>query len=115
MSELLRAQMRFARLLPRLLDQAHALGFEVTLGETFRPPETVRLYAEEGRGSASSLHPLRLAVDLHLFREGRYLTRTADHLELGLWWEGQDPDARWGGRFARPDGNHYSLAWEGRA
>jgi hypothetical protein len=111
---LLERQQLFAQLLARLLDRAHELGFAVTLGETYRPQETAELYALQGRGALRSLHPLRLAVDLHLFRDGRrYLTRTEDHLELGKWWEQLHPLCRWGGRFG--DGNHYSVAFGGRA
>lgn len=115
MGALLERQQLFARLLPRLLDRAHYLGFAVTLGEAHRPDELVELYALDGRGARGSVHPLRLAIDLHLFKAGRYLTRTEDHRELGEWWEKQNPACRWGGRFTRIDGNHYSLEWEGRA
>jgi len=108
--------MLFTRLLPRLIDRAHYLGFGATLGELYRPDETVELYALQGRGSLGSLHPLRLAVDLHLFRHEMdrmiYLTKTEHHRPLGEWWERLDPRCRWGGRFG--DGNHYSLEWEGR-
>lgn len=112
---LLEHQQLFARLLSRLLAQAWILGFEVTLGEVYRPNETVELYALQGRGSAGSVHPLRLAVDLHLFKHGVFLTRSEDHAPLGHWWEQQHMLCRWGGRFPQPDGGHYSLAWQGRA
>lgn len=113
--KLIEAQQLFARLLPRLLDHAHSMGYDVTLGEAWRPPETARLYAQQGRGSVQSLHILRLAVDLNLFQGGVYLTSTVAHQPLGEWWEQQHPLCRWGGRFTRPDGNHYSISWEGRA
>lgn len=112
---LIERQQLFARLLPRLLDQAHSMGCAVTLGEAWRPPETARLYAQDGRGSANSLHVVRLAVDLNLFRDGAWLQSTEDHRPLGEWWERQHEACRWGGRFQRPDGNHYSVTWEGRA
>ena len=108
-------QSLFARLLARLILRAEELGFEVTLGEIWRSPETVQLYSELGKGSASSLHPLKLAADINLFRDGRYLSSTESHRELGEWWERQHELCRWGGRFSRPDGNHYSLAHSGRA
>jgi len=83
-------------MVPRLLDKAHELGFEVTLGDAYRDPRCPY-------GSKSSRHKSRLAIDLNLFRDGRYLTETKDHEPLGLWWEGQG--GIWGGRFN--DGNHY--------
>lgn len=91
-------QHTFARLLPWLLDEAHRMGYEVTLGECWRPRETRR-----------RLHSHRLAVDLNLFRDGQYLTNTQDHAPLGAKWE--SIGGAWGGRFN--DGNHYSLAWGG--
>lgn len=91
-----RKQSEFAKLVPRLIDRAHQLGFEVTLGDAYRDPRCPY-------GSKSSRHKSRLAIDLNLFRNGRYLTRTKDHKSLGLWWEAQG--GIWGGRFN--DGNHY--------
>jgi len=112
-------QSLFARLLAGLLIEAERQGYQVTLGEAWRPPETVAIYAADGRGSASSVHPLRLAVDLNLFAwnedAGRwvYLTSTESHRTLGEWWEQRHELCRWGGRFG--DGNHYSLFYNGRS
>jgi len=58
----------------------------------------------------NSLHYIRLAIDLNLFKGGVYLTETMDHETLGLYWEGIG--GSWGGRFG--DGNHYSLEYKGR-
>ena len=52
----------------------------------------------------------RNAVDLNLFKAGKYVALTEDHRPLGEWWESQG--GAWGGRFE--DGNHYSLEWKGR-
>lgn len=110
-SELARRQRLFARLLPRLIDRAYYLGYEVGLGESWRPPEMVAIYVQQGKGSGTSVHPLRLAQDFNLHRGNVYLTKTEDHAELGAYWKKLDPLCRWGGDFTRPDGNHYSLAW----
>lgn len=109
---LVEAQQLFAQLVARLIQEAHAQGYAVTFGEAHRPPETARLYAQQGRGTLNSLHSLRLAIDLNLFRGGKYLTATEDHRPLGEWWEKQHPRCRWGGRFN--DGNHYSFTPDGR-
>lgn len=59
-----------------------------------------------------SLHFEGLAVDIDLFKDGKYLTSTADHALFGAFWKSLDPDCCWGGDFN--DGNHYSIAYQGR-
>lgn len=112
MTKLREKQALFARLLGLLIEEAYARGYEVTLGEGWRPPEMVKIYAADGRGSGKSLHPDRLAQDLNLFKDGQWLKSTEDHRTLGEWWERLHPLCRWGGRFG--DGNHYSVEHEGR-
>ena len=111
-------QKLFSRLLPRLIDKAHELGFEVTLGDAYRDPRSHGKMGErlshnevDVYGALYSCHKMRLAIDLNLFKDGKYLTTTEDHRELGEWWEQQDPDSAWGGRFN--DANHYSLTHDG--
>jgi len=105
-------QRLFAKLLPGLINQAHQMGYEVTLGDAYRDP---RLHGHIGEkkayGHRNSCHKLRLAQDLNLFKDGAYLDETEDHRELGEWWESLHPLCRWGGRFN--DGNHYSLEHNG--
>jgi hypothetical protein len=108
-------QSLFARHAALLILEAYELGFEVTLGEAWRSPEEARRLAGTGAGIAQSVHTQRLAVDLNLFKGGVYLTGTEDHRPLGEWWERQHDLARWGGRFRRADGNHYSFTHGGRA
>jgi hypothetical protein len=109
----------FMRLLPRLIDKAHELGFEVRGGDLFRNPEA---FGEHGTndlkngekapyGHKNSCHKLKLAIDLNLFKNGKFMQSTEDHKELGEWWEKQHEDCRWGGRFN--DGNHYSITMWG--
>jgi hypothetical protein len=108
-------QSAFAALLPRLIARAMEMGFEVTLGEAYRPPEQAELMAKQGKGIKNSTHIIRLAIDLNLFKDGVYLESTKAHQELGEWWEEQSIDGLtccWGGRFR--DGNHYSIEHEGR-
>ena len=107
---LLSKQSQFARMVPRLIDKAFELGYEVTLGDAYRDP---RLFGavgvKQGYGHSKSCHKLRLAIDLNLFRNGKFLSSSEDHRALGEWWESQG--GTWGGRFN--DGNHYSLEYEG--
>jgi hypothetical protein len=101
-------QRRFARMVARLIDKAHELGYEVTLGDAYRDPRVHgALGVKQGYGHAKSAHKQRLALDLNLFKDGKYLALSDDHKPLGEWWESQG--GSWGGRFATPDGNHYSL------
>ncbi len=103
-------QSRFALMAARLILQAQMMGYEVTLGEAYRSPEEAARLAGKGAGIRRSLHTDRLAIDLNLFKGGQLLTRTEDHAPLGEWWE--SIGGAWGGRFR--DGNHYSLAHDGR-
>lgn len=106
------AQRLFAKLVPRLIDRAHELGYEVTLGDAYRDKRSHGKLGERiAYGNRFSCHKIRLAIDLNLFRNGQYLKSTKDHQPLGEWWEAQHDLACWGGRFE--DGNHYSFTWEG--
>lgn len=109
---LLERQWLFSRLLPRLLDKAHELGFEVSVGEVYRTKDQALRNEQAGTGIRNSLHTLSLAVDLRLFKEGNYLTHSGEYEELGQWWETQNALCAWGGRFG--DANHFSVQWEGR-
>ena len=102
-------QSLFARNIAKLIQFAYAEGYEVTFAEAYRPPELAALYAEQGRGIANSLHTKRLAVDLNLFLEGKYLSSSESHRVLGAYWKTLHPDNRWGGDFRKPDGCHYSM------
>jgi hypothetical protein len=105
-------QRLFMRLLPRLIDKAHEMGFELTGGDLFRDPRVHgALGVKMGYGHPRSGHKNKLAIDLNLFKNGVFLGATEDHKELGEWWEKQHESARWGGRFQ--DGNHYSLEHDG--
>jgi len=102
----------FMRLLPRLIDKAHELGYEVRGGDLFRDPRVHGgMGVDKGYGAARSCHKLKLAIDLNLFRDSKFLSATEDHRALGTWWEEQHELCCWGGHFN--DGNHYSLVHDG--
>lgn len=106
---------------------AESIGLEPTHGATFRDPAW-------GVGHPTSLHGNRLAGDTNLFDgAGNFLTDSIAHQPLGLYWEAKSgwyygdgsraqENARgacvvrfhWGGRFRpKPDGNHYSIGYQG--
>lgn len=100
-----RKQLRFAKMFHLLLDFARKNGYEWKIGWAYRDKETAKRL-----GMENSLHTKVLAIDLELYKDGKYLTKTIDHLELGKYWESLG--GSWGGRFN--DGNHYSLEHEGK-
>ena len=98
-------QSEFASKVPMLINKALELGYEVTLGDAYRDPREHGSFGErKGYGESKSFHKLRLAIDINLYKEGKYLTKTEDHKVLGEYWESLG--GSWGGRFN--DGNHYS-------
>jgi len=113
---LLQTQFIFASLVPRLIDKARELGYQVTGGEWHRSKEEAARLAKLGKGIKNSLHTDKLAIDLNLFRDGVYQTSTEAHRALGTWWEmqsaGKDFVTHWGGHFG--DGNHYSIGFGNR-
>lgn len=103
-------QAEFTRKVALLILFAYELGYKITFGDA---------WAKSGH-STNSCHYIRLAIDLNLFKDGRYLPQTEDHRKLGEFWE--SIGGTWGGRFDESspgagdgcDGNHYSLEWQGR-
>lgn len=90
-------QSEFVRMIARLIYFATDNGYEFTFGDA---------WAQTGH-IANSFHYKRLAIDLNLFKDGVYLSSTESHRPLGEYWE--SIGGSWGGRFTKPDGNHYSF------
>jgi hypothetical protein len=88
-------QSKFAKMVPLLLLYAYELGYEITLGDAWAKTGHIK----------NSFHYKKLAQDLNLFKNGRYLRSTKSHEPLGLFWE--SIGGTWGGRWG--DGNHYSY------
>ena len=99
-------QSKFCKMVALLILHSEQLGYEVTFGRAYSSPEANKA---DG-GIDGSLHTQRLAIDLNLFKNGKYLTSTIDHEPLGVYWEAIG--GSWGGRFN--DGNHYSLEHNGK-
>lgn len=57
-----------------------------------------------------SLHEDALAMDLNLYKDGRYVVDDEGHKDLGVYWKSLHPDCRWGGDFDSKDFNHYAFA-----
>ena len=94
-------QSLFAHKLALLIIEAFGLGYEVTFGDFYRDQRCPY-------GHEKSLHKKRLAADLNLFKDGRYLTGEAGHTELHDIW-----DSMGGAKRIPHDLNHYSLPYQG--
>jgi hypothetical protein len=105
-------QKLFMHAIKGLIQHIHEQGYECTLGDGYRDPRVFGDIGEtKGYGYKNSNHKRRLAIDINLFKDGKYLGDTEDHRPIGEYWESISPYARWGGRFN--DGNHYSFEHEG--
>lgn len=105
----------FTRLVAQLILYAYEQDYELTFGEALRDPRIAELNAQKGSGISNSLHLDKLAIDLNLFKAGEWLQGSMDHAILGVYWKQLHPLCRWGGDFKpKPDGNHYSMEWDGR-
>jgi len=90
-------QSKFVNMVALLLHYADQIGYELTFGDA---------WAKSGH-KKGTFHYKRLAIDLNLFVKGKYQRSTKAHEPLGLFWE--SIGGTWGGRFKKPDGNHYSY------
>lgn len=106
-------QRAFTLNVSKLIAWAYDNGFELTFGEALRTPEQAAHNAASGSGIANSLHLIKLAVDLNLFKDGVYQQDSAAYQPLGDYWKTLDPLCCYGGDFAKPDGNHFSMTYGG--
>lgn len=110
----------FTRLIAQLINYADTIGYEVSLEEVKRSQAQANANAASGAGISNSLHLLGLAADLNLYINGDWQQNSEAFRPLGDYWKTLHPLARWGGDFRdrlgrpKPDGNHFSLEWEGR-
>lgn len=83
-------------------DQIHTVGsFE---GHEFKPI-----------GIARSVHTNGLAADLYVIKQGEIDNDREPYAEMGTFWKGLHPLARWGGDFTGfADLGHFSFEWRGR-
>ena len=111
MSQLLDMQQKFPPMVAQLIQWAYANGYTLTFGEAWRSPQEAAINAQTGAGILYSLHTERLAIDLNGFKGDMLLASVADYEPLGVFWE--SIGGAWGGRFSRPDSDHFSLEYQG--
>ena len=91
-------QSRFAFMVGKLILYAYDRGFELTLGDA---------YAVSGHKTNSN-HYIRLAIDLNLFKDGKFITDGTGHDVLHDYWDDMGGAPR-----ILKDMNHYSLEHNG--
>jgi hypothetical protein len=91
-------RVKFTSMVARLIIFAESIGYEVA-GAYLKRCMDCKV------GKTHSFHKDSLAIDLDLYKNGKWLSKTEDHTPLGKYWE--SIGGTWGGRFN--DGNHYSL------
>jgi len=101
-------QKRFALIVGLLLLKVYELGYEVSLGDAWARPSDVNSKGKRTHKPWSN-HYDRIAIDLNLFKNGKWLKATEAHAELGAYCELLG--GCWGGHF--DDGNHYSIRHRG--
>lgn len=113
------------------------MGHQFTLGEAYRTAEQAAINSlslfdrarirailegkypvladaigvSTAQGIKNSNHRNRLAQDLNLYKDGKWLDDAADYLPFGAYWKTLHPLARWGGDFG--DADHFSFEWNG--
>jgi len=113
MSKTVDEQWKHVQRIGLLIQYASFLGVKLTNGDAYRDPRSHGEYGEaklcNGKkvyGKKKSFHKLRQANDFNLFIGEHFATTTVEHQKLGEFWE--FIGGTWGGRFPKPDGNHYS-------
>jgi hypothetical protein len=101
-------QRLFSFLVSQLIEEFYRLGYAVTFGDAWDADG-------DGGHMKNSVHHIRLAVDVNLFKGATWLDKTEDHQYFGQFWKALHPLCRWGGDFSIKDGNHYSVTHSGKA
>jgi len=104
-------QQYFGDMFTILLVWAKLKGYKFSIGEVFRPPEMQRIYEEQKKTWTSySRHQDKLAVDLFLYKNGRFSNSIADYRPLAKFWKMLDEKNRWGGDWSTKDIYHFEYA-----
>lgn len=111
MSLLLKEQQLFFRMTIKLHQWLIDNGYEATYGEVLRSKLQAEDNAEHKIGISNSLHCLKLAEDLAIFKNGILINTFAEYEPVGIYWE--SIGGSWGGRFKNQDCDHFSRSYQG--
>ena len=99
----------FAVNVAKLILHINDSGYTCTFGEVYRTSEQAQWNAARGIGIADSLHCIRLAVDLMLFKDGVWTTSGEHYRPFGEYWKTLNSLNRWGGDFKLRDFVHFEM------
>lgn len=101
------AQWKFSKDVALLVLYLYQQGYTVSYGEAKRPQEMQEIYLKSGKTKTrSSRHLISLAIDLNLFKDGKYLPDTKDYKLAAEFWVSLDPN-NVAGYYWGWDGNHF--------
>jgi hypothetical protein len=92
-------------------------GYQVGMGEAWRPDVVAAEYARQGKGILLSIHRDRMGLDLIIRKDGKEVG-PEDYRRAGETWKALDKDNAWGGDFkgkTAGDYQHFSHRYGGRA
>jgi len=119
-SQTIQDQQLFMRCISQLLHFVYStdwskLGYEdvqLRTGDFHRPDKKGHMVGSRhyDRCAADILLDVDGVMDERI--DGVWITNSFHpiYIRMGQFWEKLDPRARWGGRFRRVDGNHFSIA-----
>ena len=95
-------QSKFSRMIGELIAWAYEHGYELTHGEAWRHKFMQAIhYVEKRSKTLDGPHLYRLAHDFNVFKDGVYLNKQDNAVELirplGEFWKSLDSRNRWGG------------------
>ena len=99
----------FTQNVTKLIQYIYSKGYKCTFSETFRTREQAIINASKGIGIVNSNHCSRLAIDLNLFKNDKYITTGKEWLQFGEYWERLNSWNEWGGRSKIKDFNHFEM------
>lgn len=114
MSDLTEKQHAFAVDLAGLILRFRSFGYDVALGEAWRPGWVAYVYEAFDRGIKESVHCDRLAIDLVVRSGDRLVEEVSELRPFGDFWKGFRVGNAWGGDFKRVDPLHFSREHGGR-
>jgi hypothetical protein len=113
---LLDLQFLFSLSLADLINYAYRRGYTITMGEIYRTKYQQKYYVETGKSKTyNSRHLKRLAADMNLFKDRKYLTQCAYYEFLGNYWEKKGRRFKWGGHYRTfKDCPHFEIYYRSK-